>query len=98
MDKLRSLASELQGMRGIVVSTRGQGKAVFLYVRSTRRAVEVSVDEGDICVEYWNVADEESDESPIREETFDDNESATKSIQDWLKDEARQTPFPGKTG
>jgi len=50
------------------VELRGTGKAAFLYIRSLARAAEISIEQGGFFVEYWNDADEGSDEPPTHKE------------------------------
>ena len=78
------IANSLRQLAGVHVSARGSHQSAFLYVRSCNKAVEVSLDGHEISVEYWDAADEESDDEPVKEEVFVEKETALASIQAWL--------------
>lgn len=68
--------SDLVDMLALVphVETRGEGKAMFIYEHTERRAVEVSLDRSKFWVEYWDSL--EDDASSKKDQTFNTLESA----------------------
>ena len=65
---------------GVRASVRGEDHARFVFVESTRRAVEISVCDDGIWVEYWDRADE----SPRFDRTFAEADAAVASARLWL--------------
>jgi hypothetical protein len=63
---------------------RGNGAAKFIFVQEVGRAVEASVHNASIWIEFWN----DVDESPVAESTFQDVIGAEEAIINWLEDES----------
>ena len=66
------------------MSRRGTDSAQFLFVSSTERAIEVSEDGDSLWIEFWENADEEADDSPVKECRCNTIESALHEIENWL--------------
>ena len=62
----------------------GEGKGEFLFVRSPNRAVEVSIADEGVFVEYWNDTDELSEEAPIKSEVVPSTTEALVNVLAWL--------------
>ncbi|MCA9029958.1 MAG: hypothetical protein KDA69_00810 [Planctomycetaceae bacterium] len=58
------------------MSLRGSGDAIFIFIQEASGAVEASVHDGLIWIEFWN----DNDESPVVEETFRDVSAARVAI------------------
>jgi len=83
-DGLGQIRDCLRSHRELKVKEKGSGRAAFLYVRSARRAAEVSVDNGGFFVEYWGNTDEESYEPPVRSETVESIPEVVKRLLEFL--------------
>ena len=81
---LLEIQKELEHRGSLRVELRGTGKSAFLYVRSLERAAEISIEQGGFFVEYWNNADEESDEAPIKSERLTSAAAAVNAMTNWL--------------
>jgi hypothetical protein len=77
------LREQLDAVPGLSVSERGTGKAKFLYVCSSSRAVEVAETAKGIWIEYWDDTDKE-DEKRVNEEIVPAESEALAKIEDWL--------------
>jgi hypothetical protein len=78
------LKDKLEAVPGLSVSERGMGKAKFLYVRSSVRCIEVSVEADGLSIEYWDEADEESDKASVNQELATSESEALSKIKGWL--------------
>jgi hypothetical protein len=65
---LDALKTALQS-RGFSASSRGEGRASFLFVEHDGKAVEISEHEGRWWVEFWDVSEDE-DAAPVRDGFF----------------------------
>ena len=83
-NELLELKKQFQSVPHLEVDLRGEGKAEFLYVRSIKHAVEISVDGGRLFVEYWDETNDESDKSPIKSEITPSSSEAWKKVMEWL--------------
>jgi hypothetical protein len=81
---LQELGNRLSAEARLKVELRGGGRASFLYVRSVRRAVEISEDEGGLFIEYWDTSDELSEAPAVRSEVVPPSEDAFKKAVEWL--------------
>ena len=84
---LQSLRQKLEANTELLISERGTGKAKFLYVRSPHRAIEVSEQGDGFSSEYWNTADEESDEDSVKKEIVKSESDAFAKIKSWFVSE-----------
>lgn len=82
--ELQKLQDALASLEHLNIVLRGKGKSAFLYIRSSNRSAEVSIDDDRFFVEYWDVADEESDKAPIRSESVFSQDDAIKNVTEWL--------------
>jgi hypothetical protein len=88
-ERLSQLANGL-GARFGPVALRGSGAATFVFVQSSARAVEASIHDRGIWVEYWeSTADDESD-APLKDETLATVEKAEAAIIAWLSASSSQ--------
>ncbi len=78
------LYNALVSLKGVTVEKRGSGDSDFLFIKSNRRAVEASLDGDLLWVEFWDSADEESDDPPVRDKHFASLEDAIREIKEWL--------------
>jgi uncharacterized protein (DUF1697 family) len=67
------------------VSKRGTGKSSFLYIKDANRAAEISIDSEKLWVEFWDSADEEQLEPPLKEKTYSQIPQAVADIIDWFE-------------
>jgi hypothetical protein len=81
---LSQILETLRKIPGLSVSLRGTGSAVFLFIKSDRRASEVFLDGNRIIIECWDSADEEADDSPVSKEWFDSPEAAVQAVKRWF--------------
>ncbi|KAA0139135.1 hypothetical protein FYZ48_10850 [Gimesia chilikensis] len=58
---------------------------MFIFVQEAGGAVEASVHDASICIEFWN----DRGESPVTESTFQDMIGAEADIINWLEKEER---------
>ncbi len=84
MMTLQYVKSQLEAVQGLSVSERGTGKGVFLFVRSAARAIEVYIEDSGYVVEYWDSADEESDDAPVNRDMVTSGSEALTRIKHWL--------------
>jgi hypothetical protein len=80
---LQIVKEKLEAIPELSVSERGTGNVEFLYVQSSRRAVEVDETPEGIWIEYWDDTDKE-DEKCVKEETVTTSEEALAKIKRWL--------------
>jgi hypothetical protein len=66
------------------VSLRGRDAAEFVFVQANSRAVEVSIDDNSIWVEFWDSVDEEAPVPSVKEATLATVEEAKTEITNWL--------------
>jgi hypothetical protein len=81
---LQNIKNELESVKGLSVSQRGTGKGTFLFVRSSRRAIEVYIEDIGYVVECWNSPDEESDDACVSRDVFASDSEALAKIRGWL--------------
>ena len=62
-------------------SLRGSGTGQFIYLQVGCRAIEASVDNTSLWVEFWD----DAEEAPAFENTFQDAGDAFEAIVTWLK-------------
>ena len=60
---LSEVRDSLETRQDLKIDLRGSGKSAFLYIHSLKRAAEVSIEGRGFFVEYWDQADEESEEA-----------------------------------
>jgi hypothetical protein len=83
---LSFLQSELARMADVRVELRGSGKAEFLYLRSPGHAMEVCLDDdGTYALEYWDTADETSDEALVRSENVQSQAEVIANVTKWFQ-------------
>ncbi len=68
------------------VSIRGLADGPFLFACHRGRSVEVSTNDGQWWIEFWEKSDDE-DAAPIGEVTVASEEEACQALLDWLTDE-----------
>jgi hypothetical protein len=78
--------------RGLSVSLRGGGRAVFLFVERDGKAVEISDHEGRWRVEFWDSGDDE-DAAPVKDNFFATPGQAVDAAAGWLS--PRNGPVDG---
>ena len=83
-DELAEIQDSLKDAAALKIDLRGQGVGKFLYVRSSNRAVEISLADEGVFVEYWNNADELSDEAPVKSEVVPSTTEALTNVLAWL--------------
>jgi hypothetical protein len=83
-NELLKIRKQLEDLQGLRVDLRGSGKAAFLYVRSPKRAAEVSLEGDEYFLEYWNEADEGSEKAAVKNETVQSSSEAIKKLTEWL--------------
>jgi hypothetical protein len=66
------------------VSLGGHGLSSFLYLANKGRAVEISEDNGDLWLEFWEKSDDE-DAGPVKELTVATSEDAIRATRQWLE-------------
>ena len=66
------------------VSLRGSGAAAFVFVQVNARAVEASIDNNRIWVEFWDSLAEDEPVSPVKDATLETVEEAEAEIRKWL--------------
>jgi hypothetical protein len=79
---LNDLKTELQ-RKGFSASSRGEGRAAFLFVEHDGKAVEISEHEGRWWVEFWDVSEDE-DAAPARDGFFGTPDQAIDATTGWL--------------
>jgi hypothetical protein len=84
---LDNLKIELQ-RRGLCMSSRGEGRAAFLFIEHGGKAVEISDHAGRWWVEYWD-ASEDEDAAPVKDEFFSSEEHVIDATVGWLLHQAR---------
>jgi len=82
--ELQELQNRFRAEKSLKVDARGLGKTSFLYVRSTNRAVEISMDNPGVFVEYWDVADETSDRDSVKSEIMPSTAEVFEKVMRWL--------------
>jgi len=83
-DDLRAIRVCLQARTDLRIVLRGSGVSSFLYIRSSHRAAEVSVEGKEFFVEYWDSADDNSHVPPIKSETLPSISSTTDTLTEWF--------------
>jgi len=81
---LSEIRERLQTHPELKTELRGAGKSAFLYIRSAVRAVEVSTGDEGYLLEYWNCADEQLDDAPVRSEDVDSVSEVERKLTEWL--------------
>ncbi len=84
---LDDVKSALQ-KRALPVSSRGEGRAAFLFVEHDGKSVEISEHAGRWWVEFWD-ASEDDDAAPVKDEFFSSAEHAIEATVGWLVHHAR---------
>jgi hypothetical protein len=91
MDPMNNLENPLEQIRRILqahqqlsIDLRGTGNSAFLYIRSSDRSAEISVDRPGFFVEYWEIADEESYEPPVESEVVISLSEAVSKLNAWF--------------
>jgi len=84
-NELLEVKSLLEHRQNLKIDTRGRGKSSFLYVRSSERASEVSIEGDGFFVEYWDDANEESDKAPTKSEILKSVSEVVESLVEWLR-------------
>jgi len=83
-DELLELRDQLAKTGSLKIDMRGEGKAAFLYIQSSKHAVEISVEGNGFFVEYWDEADEESEKGPVRSEIVESKSDVIRNVTEWL--------------
>jgi len=81
---LLELQQQLERIDRLKIDLRGEGKAAFLYVRSSEHAVEISIEGNGFLVEYWDEADEGSEKDPVRSEIAGSKSDVMRNVTEWL--------------
>jgi hypothetical protein len=84
MMALQYIKGQMEATPGLSVSERGNGKGKFLFVRSATRAIEVYIEDVGCVIEYWDSADEESDDAPVNRDVVTSDSEALAKIQHWF--------------
>ena len=71
-------------MKNVSLDVRGEGTATFLYLRSRKRAVEISVAEPGLFVEYWSEVDEASDAAAVKSDILFSTAQVFWNVVAWL--------------
>jgi hypothetical protein len=75
--------ARLLNAAGFCATVRGLGAARFVFAEAGKRAVEISVSDDSIWVEYWD-----GDDSPMFDRNFTTTDAAAASVSAWLSGKA----------
>ncbi len=81
---LQHIKEELQAVQGLSVSERGTGKGQFLFIHTSKRAIEVYIEDVVYIVEYWDSADEQADDAAVGRDVIASDSEAVDKIKRWL--------------
>jgi hypothetical protein len=82
---LSEIRDKLKAIDGLEVKLTEAGLASFLYVRSEDRAVEVSLHHAGVFVEYWETAEELSEEPSAKSEQLRSPAETVAKVIGWLQ-------------
>jgi hypothetical protein len=82
--RLQELQDRFGSEERLKVDAHDLGRASFLYVCSSDHAVEISEAEEGLFIEYWDVADEASDASSVKQEYLSSTDEVFRKAIEWL--------------
>ena len=83
-DQLIKIRDHLGHREDLKIDLKGSGRAAFLYIRSSERAAEVSIEQEGFFIEFWDEADEESDKAAVRSESVHSVPEVIHRLKEWF--------------
>lgn len=83
-NEMSELLKLLEPRQDLKVDLRGSGKSAFVYIRSSKRAAEVSIEGSGFFVEHWDEANEQSAAAAVGSESVGSVSEVMKRLNEWL--------------